>query len=475
MKLNETNPVTIFSLIVSAISFLYYLSIPLTDDVRVFISAAMNADRYGLDAAWEVKTIGNKALFYTIWHTFQWVPEDYFVFTMKLFVGIVVLAICWYFAKKVQEVHGNNPFFVFAIVCTGLFLIHPFCIFQSEWFAVIGSLLALGIIFENTEYCSHFGFGIAGVIMGMIGFLKLSTFLMIIPVIIAWILLAGKKNVSIWDITQVIEGFIGMIFIGFTICLIAFPHAIPDMILSIDLVQANQIRPVNADWVTALSTGIISTPLDVIPILLATVVSVILAGILYFGNKEGRKPYHGYLMLIIMWGASFAGAFAAREFFAYHYMPLVLPAIITLILVREDVVVLGILCSMIMASLYIVPQFGELSGYMNFLKHADSDSKEMKTIVGGEPELLYLDYGEAPFYLRVPNACRYTYPLPVQRNLSGDASNEVIKCIQDYRGRYVITQPWLESISINQTVTDYLKNSTLVFNKTWQIYRRNVT
>ena len=464
---------TLFSLTISFISFLYYLTIPLTDDVRVFLSAAMNADRYGLDSAWEVKTIGNKALFYTIWELFKSVPEAYFVFTMKFIIGILVLAICWYFAKMVQQSRGNNPFLVFAITCTGLFLIHPFCIFQSEWFAVIGSILALTILLENSEHCSYFGFGLVGVILGLVGFLKLSTFIMIVPVIIAWILIIGRKNVCEWDIVHVIEGFIGTIIAGFIICLLWLPHAIPDMFLSMELVQANQIRPVTADIVTTLSTGIISTPLDIVPILTGTAVALVLAGILYYGGHEENKKLPEYLLYALMWGACFLSAWAAREFFAYHYAVLIFPAIITLIMLREGIVIFAIFCACIMASLYIVPQFGELSGYMHFLKTADSDAQQIKEIVGGEKELLYLDYGEAPFYLRVPNACRYTYPLPVQRNLSGDASNEVIGCIENYKGDYVITQPWIESITINKTVTDYLKNCTWVFNGTWELCRRN--
>lgn len=443
----------IFSLILSSFSFLYYLTIPLTDDVRVFLSAAMNADTFGVDAAWEVKTIGNKILYYGLWKLFGWTPEESFILVMKLFVGIAVIGICWYFSQKMKD---NNPWLVFCIASVSVFLIHPFCIFQCEWFAVIGAMLALALLLDK-KYIP------AGVILACIGFLKLSTFVFIIPVICAWILIAGKQ--SKWDVIRVIETFCFSIVAILVLCLLFFPHAIPDMFLSIDLVHANQIR--QADFITTLASSILSTPVGIIPALATVVVSLVLAAMI-------QKRHGGYLLGIIMWGSCFASALAAQEFFGYHYAVLVFTAIVTLLLIQEEVVMFSLVCGIIITAVSIIPLFGALDGYMGFLSTANKDAQNIRGIVGGEKELLYLDYGEAPFYLRVPNACRYTYPLPIQRNLEGPAANEVIKCVEDYKGEYVVTQPWLESMTINKTISDYLSKCDWVYNGTWQVCRRTV-
>ena len=101
------------------------------------------------------------------------------------------------------------------------------------------------------------------------------------------------------------------------------------------------------------------------------------------------------------------------------------------------------------------------------------------------PSILYLEVGDAPFYLRANSACRYTAPLVLVRNKRNwNLTNlpeywEEYNCAMNYRGKFIVmetndSEDWFGDTepsrqSIMQTIT---RNYTLVRDNVWRVWER---
>ena len=104
-----------------------------------------------------------------------------------------------------------------------------------------------------------------------------------------------------------------------------------------------------------------------------------------------------------------------------------------------------------------------------------------------QPFVLYLDYGDAPYFLHANSSCRYISPLIVAR--SRDDHNlsylpeyqEEYQCVMQYQGQYIIMGPddpiadWFgENQTVRATIMEKIhQNYTLAYDSSsWRVLER---
>lgn len=102
--------------------------------------------------------------------------------------------------------------------------------------------------------------------------------------------------------------------------------------------------------------------------------------------------------------------------------------------------------------------------------------------------ILYLDAGDAPFFFRANSSCRYSTPLPFQRDTPENWSlewmpqfQEEAACIRDYQGRFIVMDAsalydWIGQEKSNRKDLNALleRNYTLVWQRCWRIYEKRM-
>jgi len=129
---------------------------------------------------------------------------------------------------------------------------------------------------------------------------------------------------------------------------------------------------------------------------------------------------------------------------------------------------------------------------LSFWKSKDPVSTEVNSIyhLDQEPTILYLDAGDSPYFFRANSSCRYSTPLPFQRDDPGNWSlswmpefQEEYSCINNYQGKYIIMDvnsnfefDWIGMHKPNrQDLKNLLEsNYTPVWEKCWLIYQKKV-
>ena len=102
-----------------------------------------------------------------------------------------------------------------------------------------------------------------------------------------------------------------------------------------------------------------------------------------------------------------------------------------------------------------------------------------------QPSVLYIDPGDAPYFIRANSSCRFISPLIVSRyrddwNLSAYPEyQEEYACIVSYTGKYIVLEKgtYIDWIGEDQQVRQpFLKqlwaNYTVVYNKSWRVLER---
>jgi hypothetical protein len=153
----------------------------------------------------------------------------------------------------------------------------------------------------------------------------------------------------------------------------------------------------------------------------------------------------------------------------YHYTLLVVPAVITTLLFLsahykpENVIFILMLIGLLLSIWFV-----SCSVFNGIHQHLWDETEKDKIVVqetyhlNQEPSVLYLDHGDAPYYVEAPSACRYVAPLIIQRNwgdrdLTGlPAYTETMNCIMSYKGKYIIlgTDWFGKHESVNQKIAD---------------------
>lgn len=473
-------------------SLLYYLVLPfaaisfvltpLTNDTRIFIGAAAIADNYyplpyGWDAAYEVKPIMNRIVNWILYKAANTVvpmaSNHYteFGWIVKLTALIILIACVWYVSRKISFPYAF-PFLFLSFVCMA-----NFGILMSEWFAVMFSLVAVAMC---TEGKVHYTFG-AGVLMVCVGLLKSITSLMLIPVVCAvWLL--NKKL----DTYHLLTGCVVASCVFGMLCLTVWPYSIGDMLMSRLVAHVGMYdytTILSWFWLTQDGRGFPQTMVYHLPIILIGIIAAIPVVAKY------HDDYKKMGMFAAMWLIPIGIVLVQSEFIIYHYIVLVFPAIISVVLFRNQKFIVAAIIGLLISFILVNCMFGSFTVYEYTFweqKEQNADSiLELKDIAL-QPSLLYLDPGDAPYYFHANSSCHYITPMPVERNKPGwdltylPQYTETYNCIVTYQGKYIISdlkdkkQYFGEGILKNKTIMDMIeRNYTKIDSQSWDIYKKN--
>jgi hypothetical protein len=234
----------------------------------------------------------------------------------------VVIAVCWYFARQIK-----NPY-AFPLTFCCMVCLANFCIGQAEYWAVLFSLLAIGLMVQGfeSELFPYIAYWIAGMLFVVIALFKGVTGLLLIPIICGAILLQKDYGwEKFWQYFLFLAGGFVFACIGFlSLCLTIWPNAIPDMLMSAEVARVGSYP----GWVYLLSeVGYFYSMIVYMPIL----IFVIFFAMLYFLKIVHRNTRDAFLFAG-MWIVPFVIVFLQGEFFVYQYLVLMIPAIVTVFL-----------------------------------------------------------------------------------------------------------------------------------------------
>lgn len=480
---------------------LYYLILPLvsisfvlhklTNDSRIFIAAEAIADTYyklpyGWDAAYEVKPIGNRILnwcLYKIANAFvPFVTNNYdaFGFIIRISALILLIVCCWYISRKIVFPY-SFPVIFLCFACQA-----NFGILMSEWFSVLFSLVAIALCMEDK---THYTF-LSGIVMVFVGLLKSITSLMLIPMICG-VYLLNKK----FDIKYLILGCITASLTFLALCATIFPYSISDMIMSGMVAHAGAVNIVTVIqwfWLTQLVSSLPIVMLTYIPGIVVGGIASALLILLYVGKSE----YKNILLIAIIWFIPCLIVCIESEFFVYHYILLLFPAIISIVIYCRSSK--NTLIFLVVAILLVLPGYAAITSNVGSFtayeqgfwqsKETNADIINSELNLTNQTSMLYLDPGDAAYYFHANSSCHYIAPMPVERNnaewnmSSLHQYKETRDCILTYQGEYIIADTnksvlddyYGESIFKDTAIKSMItKNYTLVENKSWDVYRKN--
>jgi hypothetical protein len=472
----------------SAISFILT---PLTNDTRIFLGAEAIADTfyklpYGWDAAYEVKPVGNRIInwiFYKVGNTFvPFIQNDYvhFGWFVKATALIILILCCWYISRKIVFPY-SFPFLFLAFVCQA-----NFGILMAEWFSVLFSLVAVSLCMEeNKNYTIA-----AGALCLCIALIKSITVLMVIPTICAIYLL--DKEI---DWKRFAAGYISAGFAFLICCLTIWPYSIGDMLMS-RLVAHVGLYDLGTIlvwfWITQDRSSLPVAIGYYMPILAIGFVAAVMMGAVWLSKRDTHK----LLLLMGIWVIPITIVLIQSEFIVYHYLVLMLPAIMSVVVLtrgntqKQKMLVMAAITVLVAAFIVINSVFGSFTRF----EYTFWEQKEINANVinadynlTNQSSILYMDPGDAPFYFHANSSCHYITPMPVERSTTKwDLSylpqyNETLKCILSYQGEYIIADLhnkrgfFGEGIITHPEIMPTLeRNYTIVKSLSWDIYKRKV-
>ena len=134
--------------------------------------------------------------------------------------------------------------------------------------------------------------------------------------------------------------------------------------------------------------------------------------------------------------------------------------------------------------------FGSFTDYEStFYGTRMQDAAEINALyhLDMQPSVLYLEPGDAPYFIHANSSCRYIAPLPLIRyrdnwNLSNLPQYwQTYYCVADYQGEYIVMEQggdkaldWFgESQQVRAPLVGLIKeNYTVVYNKSWRVWER---
>jgi hypothetical protein len=317
--------------------FLYYIALPLmainyvltpiTNDGRIYIGVEYIADHfypypYGWDLAWEIKPVANRIMAWALYKgATLFVPfenEIVFGIAVKILALAVVTVIAYYFSIVVNRYKPlQTNIYTFPLIWLSMVAIANFIILQAEYWAVVFSLLTIAFLLTDNEHLHY----LAGALFVVIGLFKGITCLMFLPILCAVLLLRPSWRLYWVDVAG---GFLSAVAMFFVLNATIWPHMLSDMLMSAQVARVGMYPVI----LYALSTvGLLFVALQYMPLAIVGII----AALLYFIRECGRSAT-GSMLFAVMWVVPFGIVFMQGEFFYYHYYPLVVPTLVTLIL-----------------------------------------------------------------------------------------------------------------------------------------------
>lgn len=458
----------IISLLILIPVSLVFIFKEFSNDARTYQGVARLSDYFGsfptnIDLAYESKPIANRMLNYILYKvssTFTTFGSPEYEMLVKIISVICVLVICYYFSTKI------NIKYTFLISSLAFLTPLNFTTLVPDWWSPLFALLAISL-FLTDKPRNHY---VAGMIITIICLLKGPTILLVIPIACSLYLLNKQdwlKRLSRGALSSFLF-LLAIIVCGF------FNNIIPDMLI---LGSYGHLGSYNIPEIVLGFTRILVPTFLFIPILITGFISAI---ILYFNFIKVRQ-FKKLIIFGIMWISIIFYVCIQNMFFPYHYMSLVLPSLLSIILLTETLIKKFIMIIIIvfisLTLLGLIMNVEEGTGNSFIAKNAMLNLTDLSH----QTDILYLETGSAPYYFERNTSCRFIQSLPFQMNSeTWDITNtpqykENFKCIMDYQNKYII----IDEIWFKQNTTDNKKvmekinsNYTLVWTDGWSIYQK---
>lgn len=463
------------------------IKIPFTHDVRMYHAAAKLSEFYSpfptsLDLAWEIKPIGSRFIHYVMYKVasiFATFGTTEYEAVVKVLAVLLVLAACWYFSKMFRTR------FVFFITALALLTPYNQMILQPDWFAVIFSLVAIRLLIEESSY-HHY---LAGLVITFIFLLKGITILLVIPILLAVWIYERPDDMLKRMFTAGAASALSLI------ALLAanwFPRLIPDMLMSARLARIGYFGI--PTMIQNFVYGFFSCYAAIyIPALLVGAACLIWMRL--DPEASSSKPNRDIMLLAALWASCLFIVFCQSEnTFVYQYAVVILASIVTMSLMREQWLLACVVGMLVIFAIFCA--YGISANAQIEQTYTDQQQSRFNNMTAALPDLqhqksvLYLDIGDAPYFLKANSTCRYINSLPFQRNAErwniSDLSQyqENYKCIMDYNGKYIITANlwymdgydiwWRENTTDNRNAMNKIDSEyTEVWNQSWIVYERN--
>ena len=454
----------ITTLILIPVSIVFMIH-PLNGDIRIYQGVAKLADYFGsfptnIDLAYETKPIVNRMLnyfLYKISSLFTTFGTPEYEIVIKIISLICVLLICYYFSTKFKDKY------IFLLSTLAFLTSTNTMTLQPDWWAPLVALFALTLFLTNKP-SNHY---LSGIMITIMFLLKGPTIILVIPIACALYLLKSNDWINCLK-RGAISSSLSLIFIllcGY------FKNIIPDMILS-----TYYVHQVYYDFQTTLIILVQNLiPLYFcMPIFIAGLVGACILYIKLMKNKEINKA----LMLILMWITSLVYVFIQNEFYLTHYLVLIVPSIVSLILLSNKLIKQFIIIVIIIFVILTAASIYETDSEPSIANRVIENISDIQN----QEHILYLDYGTAPYYFQSNTSCRFIQSLPFQRN--SDTWNmtgmpqywENFKCIMDYQDKYIVMNNdhfFEQNTSDNKLVMSKIQTEyKQVWNEGWDIYER---
>jgi len=452
------------TLILIPVSIVFMIH-PLNGDIRIYQGVAKLADYFGsfptnIDLAYESKPIANRMLNYflykisSIFTTFGTLEYEMLI---KFISIMCVIIICYYFSTKFKDKY------IFLLSTLAFLTSTNTMTLQPDWWAPLVALFALTLFLTNKP-SNHY---LSGIMITIMFLLKGPTIILVIPIACALYLLKDNDWLNCLK-RGAISSSLSLIFIllcGY------FKNIIPDMILS-----TYYVHQVYYDFQTTLIILVQNLiPLYFcMPIFIAGLVGACILYIKLMKNKEINKA----LMLILMWITSLVYVFIQNEFYLTHYLVLIVPSIVSLILLSNKLIKQFIIIVIIIFVILTAASIYETDSEPSIANRVIENISDIQN----QEHILYLDYGTAPYYFQSNTSCRFIQSLPFQRNSDmWDMTNtsqyqENFKCIMDYQDKYIVMNNdhfFEQNTSDNKLVMSKIQTEyKQVWNEGWNIYER---
>jgi len=454
-------------LILIPVSLVFILK-EFSNDVRTYQGVARLTDYFGafpsnVDLAYESKPIANRLLNYILYKVsslFTTFGSPEYEMLIKFIAVICVIIICYYFSTKIKTKY------IFLLSSLAFLTPLNFTTLVPDWWSPLFALLALSLFLTDNQR-NHY---LAGIIITIICLLKGPTIILVIPIACSLYLL-NKKD---W-IQSLSRGAIGsFLFLLIILLCGVFKNIIPDMLI---LGSYGHLGSYNISEIILGFTKILIPTFLFIPIIIVGFISAL---IIYF-NFIKTKQFKKLLIFVMMWISVIFYICIQNMFFPYHYMSLVLPSLLSIIILSDKSIIkkfitVIIIIFTILSLLGTIMNVEEGTGNSLIAKNAMSNLIDLSN----QDTILYLESGSAPYYFERNTSCRFIQSLPFQMNTEfWDITNtpqyqENYKCIMNYQNKYIIIDEiWFkQNTSDSKNVMNKIHtNYTLVWTDGWSIYQ----
>lgn len=450
------------------LSFVTFVLLPLTADLRVFMASAHLASYKGVNLfydaynTWELKGVLNRVLMYMI-HDIATLFSDFGTFKfercVKFIYSIIILFFCLSSVLLVCPRISRLQKLIAVLSLATFFLAN---VTNVELQAEMSSLLFLSLGFalyinaEKGDRHETFKLLMAGSCIGITFFFKSATLIMSVSFVAAaylWDVRHGVKP-TLRKLVLLFAGSVTMLVIGFASILLINPDEMQDILYASmfqsTLLSGGEIHILGICH--SFCYGFVTISLVRIPFLLIGVAALVFNIIASLKNGS----YVSASMHIILWAMPALFIIISNRYFGYHYFTFVFPSIIEASMFAESVCVTPMrrtktLTMTVTTALAAVLYAGTISvfspitqSYITLTEEVYRQNAKYTAMRFDEP-VLYLDDGIGAYVLGAASYLKYFYPLPIQRITENseykdaECRLESLRRIDQYKGKYVVT------------------------------------